>query len=217
MAAAAGIAIVKPHFPFHRAYALAEQLTKSAKLAKQMVDASCSALDFQVVFDTSGAELEPIRERMTGPAGERLTMRPYVVTPLADLAGRRGEDWARRRHYRDGSPSLTRAIEALLRRATDDDFEDAAHLPRSQAHALHDALYQGREIADGRLRQIEHRYGGFDWESLTGPARDGARSLLVPDPAEPGKERVGAYLLDAMELADLAGKDALDAGAEAHR
>jgi len=30
----AGIAIIKPHYPFHQAYALAEDLLKSAKLVK---------------------------------------------------------------------------------------------------------------------------------------------------------------------------------------
>jgi hypothetical protein len=214
VAASAGIAIVKPHFPFHRAYELAEQLTKTAKATKQKFGQTpCSALDFQVIFDTSGAELEPIRERMTVTgSGESLTMRPYVVTPLDHLKGASMDAfaWAERRHYSDGPRPLQAAIEAVLRTPSESsERDDPSHLPRSQAHALHEALYFGRAVADGRLAQIRHRYR-IPWERLTA-----GESLFIPDGKEKGddgeeQERFGAILLDAMELADLGREHALD-------
>ncbi len=213
VAAAAGVAIVKPHFPFHRAYELVEDLIKSAKTSKQRFgNAPCSALDFQVVFDTSGSALDPIRDRLVvDGSGERLTMRPYVVTPLDNLGEPpKGDgsamEWAKSRHYSEGDRSLQKAIEALVATPNEDsERADPSRLPRSQAHALHEALYFGRAVADGRLAQIHHRYPKFPWISLT-DERGGKLSLFVED----GKENYGAYLLDAMELADLAGKDALD-------
>lgn len=222
VAAAAGVAIVKPHFPFHRAYELVEHLIKSAKTSKlRFGTAPCSALDFHVVFDTSGGELEPIRDRMVVEGSlEKLTMRPYVVTPLDRLReppeGDGGAmDWAKRRHYSEGDRSLQKAIEALLATPQEDsERADPSRLPRSQAHALHEALYSGRTVADGRLAQIRHRYPDFPWRRLTDDS-SGNPSLFVEDGKRKGDDgkdhpQYGAYLLDAMELADLAGKDALD-------
>lgn len=202
LAGGAGVAIVKPHFPFHRAYHLAEELVKSAKIAKKHFgDVPCSAIDFHVLFDTSVADLDAIRSRMQGPEKERLTMRPYVVTPLDDLAGsENARVWAGRHHY----DRLQKAVEAVLPKPSDDPDGDDANLPSTQAHALMHSLYQGAAVADGRLAQIEHRYEKFAWHSVTdGP--EGKRSLFIPD--GDGK---GAYLLDAMELADLSGQKALD-------
>lgn len=223
LAAAAGVAIVKPHFPFHRAYELVEQLLKSAKTAKEKFGKTpCSALDFQVVFDTSGSELEPIRDRMTVDSSrESLTMRPYVVTPLKSLkSSPEGHAWACRRHYSDGEHSLEAATEAILRTPkADSERDDPSHLPRSQAHSLHEALYFGRTVADGRLAQIQHRYGAFPWKRLT-EERGGHASLFIEDGMRKDKEgkdylHHGAYLLDAMELADLARQHALDENAHA--
>ncbi|ADP71119.1 hypothetical protein Rvan_1880 [Rhodomicrobium vannielii ATCC 17100] len=219
VAVAAGIAIVKPHFPFHRAYELAEELTGSAKAAKKhFKEIPCSALDFQVVFDSSGGKLEPIRDRLILEDADKtktsLTMRPYVVTPQERLEAATDEakEWAERRHYSEGERSLLCAVAALLKKPDPDkERGDDAFLPRSQAHALREAIYLGRKVADGRLAQIHHRYPNFAWESLTG----NSRSLFVDDGTwkdEEGNEHrlVGTYLLDAMDLADLAGQAALE-------
>ena len=186
----------------------------------------CSALDFHVLFDTSGADLQPIRNRLKidlpvapGNEGsnrrERLYMRPYVVTPLAGLtrADAAALEWAKRRHYDDPEVrSLRGAVRAILTKPKESEREDTAHLPRSQGHALHEALYLGRAVANGRLRQIEHRYPDFPWQ-LVCEGGNGSRSLFVDDGKETvdGQEYecVGAYLLDAMELADLEGEDAI--------
>ncbi len=203
-AAAAGIAIVKPHFPFHQAYALAEQLTRSAKAPKDKVkDTPCSALDFHVLFDSSGADLADIRGRMTTRDGKaRLTMRPYVATPADNLPAGAGGDWARRRLYSadcsTSHPTLIGAARALLT-LSEERAGDEQALPRSQAHALQRAAYESVPLADGLLRQIAHRYDRFEWSGIA-VGQNNARSLFVED-----DDKMAPYLLDAMELADLAG------------
>jgi hypothetical protein len=92
---------------------------------------------------------------------------------------------------------LKGAIDALVRRPEEDASDDRRCLPRSQAHVLHDALYMGEAVANGRLDQIRDRYEEFPWDTLT--VKDNERlRLFRPDDA-----KQGAYLLDAMELADL--------------
>jgi hypothetical protein len=83
----AGIAIVKPHHPFHRAYDLAEELTKSAKTTKTILRSKTlrnvdviSALDFQIVYDDAASDLEKLR-RVWSIGDCRLHNRPYVVSP----------------------------------------------------------------------------------------------------------------------------------------
>jgi len=62
--ASAGVAIVKVHYPFARAYDLAEQLTKSAKRdTKQRLGAQVSALDWHIAASGLAGSLGEIRER----------------------------------------------------------------------------------------------------------------------------------------------------------
>ncbi|MDR9404223.1 MAG: hypothetical protein RI580_12365, partial [Halothece sp. Uz-M2-17] len=90
LSACAGVAVVKRHFPFSVAYELAENLIKSAKTVKNQVTKTdnraipfpCSAIDFHILYDTSGAELGKIREALQPNANTLLYNRPYVVTPL---------------------------------------------------------------------------------------------------------------------------------------
>src|SRR5262249_18890998 len=74
LSACAGVAIVKPHFPFSAAYDLSEQLIRSAKqVKKELLNTNqkdtpepppypCSALDFHALYDASGSNLSHIRK-----------------------------------------------------------------------------------------------------------------------------------------------------------
>jgi len=70
LSACTGVAIVKPHFPFHSAYDLAVDLLLSAKRYCGRVQgmepawSSRSVLDFHVLHDSSDAHLRRIRDRM---------------------------------------------------------------------------------------------------------------------------------------------------------
>jgi hypothetical protein len=150
LSACAGIAIVKPHFPFSEAYHLAEQLIKSAKTVKQKItwpDKSdnsgklypCSAIDFHIVYDSSNLDLKRIRSHLyvdrdtTGKAQTFLCGKPYVVTEAEWLkdAHPNGQTWAQRHRWED----FNKAVKAI----TDKE------LPSGQAHTLRQTLFSGRQ------------------------------------------------------------------------
>jgi hypothetical protein len=210
--AAAGVAIVKPHHPLHRAYELAEELTRSAKsiVKHDLKDPGLSALDFQVVFGDTTSTLDDLRGGWTietrlrrraddgktpapAPADgtkdrtvhTRVHSRPYVVSP-EDRAAVTARDFIRRRHYE----RLTDAIQELNR----ENGEGRPLLSRKQQHELRDALFEGRAVADARLKLIAGRYGVL-WPAFGGDEK----TLFAIDSAGDAQTR----LLDAMDLADL--------------
>jgi len=205
IAAAAGVAVVKPHFPFHRAYDLSEELCKSAKATKKIikdVDGNtipCSALDFQVLFDSSGGQLKPVRNRMAASDDSRLYARPYVVTPPARWADATADAraWAEARLFDEAGdkPALSEAADALARKGDEDNA-----LPRSQLQALLGALDSGADAVDAQFQLIRHRYENFPWKHVT----DDEKRLFFEEPDLADEASVKrTRLLDAMELADL--------------
>ncbi len=171
LTAGAGISIVKPHFPFHRAYELAEELARSAKS-----DKSVSALHYHVHYDSSGADWERIKAQLDVPGNAHLSVQPWAVS-CEDADVRNIE-------------RLWRGIAAL--KATDDDRKP--RLPRGQQHALREALFAGKAIADARLRRIKHRYPDVKWDTIL-PGKD---SLFVKEDGQ-----FITPLLDMMDMADL--------------
>jgi len=206
-----GIAIVKPHHPFHRAYDLAEELTKSAKTTKSILKPdnpkgtsfdAISAFDFQVVYDDAAADLAKLRQAWS--IGDcRLHNRPYVTSdrPRIDVNDPRG--WIA--HHR--VDKLTLAVEALTAGADDD--ADRPRLPRSQQHVLRGSLFAGKEAADARLALIQHRYGEQTTTKLAWHAfgDEPGRSLFYEqETTETGPDknvRFRTRLIDALELIDL--------------
>jgi hypothetical protein len=133
----AGVAIVKPHFPFFAGYQLAEELLKSAKTLKPH-----SAIDYHIMYDTGGIDLGRIRQALTiGSA--RLLARPYAVREANAPLHRAWSD-------------LERRVKAIL--ATDPQAEDRRCLPNSLLHELREGLFLGREAAESRLALVRHRY-----------------------------------------------------------
>lgn len=155
LSAGAGVAIVKPHYPYHSAHGLADGLLRSAKEAKRRVQRNgqpfpCSALDVHVLFDAAQTDLGQLREaRRRAADGARLWGGPYVVSPLDHLAvaDAEGRAWAQDHH-----------LDALLSRlavlkATKD---GRPCLPTSQTHALREALAAGKGVADAAVRERSH-------------------------------------------------------------
>lgn len=133
----AGVAIVKPHFPFFVGYQLAEELLKSAKKLKPQ-----SAIDFHMHYGSGGSNHERILRELTVDRGEtRLMARPYLVGHVDAPQGRTWEDLAHR-------------VEAV--RARDD--EHRRRLPNTMLHDLREGLFLGREAAEARMRLIRERY-----------------------------------------------------------
>lgn len=75
LTAAAGVAIVKAHYPFARAYELSEKLCKSAKRLSRDV----STLDWHIAMSGTLAEIGEIRQREYCTDHGQLEMRPLYL------------------------------------------------------------------------------------------------------------------------------------------
>jgi len=154
----AGIAIIKPKFPFHQAYSLAEQLLQSAKKTK-LISTSISAFDYHVLYDSSGTTLEEIRGKTPFVA------RPYIVTPKKTAKSytddSKKQDWIENHHF------CKLAKRVLVMTAKDDD--DKNQLPNSQMHVLREGLFvadttvKTQKEVDARAKLIAHRYPNFKY------------------------------------------------------
>lgn len=78
--ASAGISIVKMHYPFARAYKLAEELTASAKTLNRETD--CSAIDWHFAQSGLSGSLDMIRhkEYMLEDKQSKLNLRPLTLS-----------------------------------------------------------------------------------------------------------------------------------------
>ena len=196
--ACAGVAVVKTHFPFHRAYDLSAALVGSAK--KLIRADGGQAIDFHVQIDGSAHDLDAIRARLSYSETT-----DQVIAEGDRRSERKVRLYARPYRFDDSSDpgtwgALKKAVEALRASEEQDSGEGPKGLPRSQQHALLKALYLGKSVADGKLAEVRHRYAGFDWDSVLLDKG----SLFGPQPE--GLEDAGglrALLLDALVLADL--------------
>jgi hypothetical protein len=87
---AAGVAIVKTHYPFARAYELSEALCKSAKRLSRDV----STLDWHVAMSGTLADIDEIRKREYQTNDRSLEMRPmYLQRVPTDKATEHWRTW----------------------------------------------------------------------------------------------------------------------------
>jgi len=216
LSACAGIAIVKPHFPFSAAYDLAEELIKSAKQVKRIVIKPknqeslpdepwpCSAIDFHALYDSTASELEEIRGRKV--EGEfrgklvldggktKLYARPYVVTDLDTLQKDKpkGLEWAESHHWRE----LEGRINAILQ--SDEADTERRALPNSQLHDLRAGLFLGKDVANDRYQLISHRYEKANLKNFE--EKDGG--IFFEDSDSRKNQFNATKLLDAMDAAN---------------
>lgn len=187
----AGIAIIKPHYPFHQAYYLAEQLLRSAKTSKE-VSPSLSALDYHVLYDSSGVDLDEIRAKFK----DFKVARPYIVSNEEHLKSFANDDRVKFRKFSE----LRTRVETML-----EEQDGKRNLPNSQLHTLRERLHLGTPEADAFARTIAHRYDK--------PERDdepfkklyvekGKESLFFEEIDEDGKKHKLTHFLDAMEIAE---------------
>ncbi|PSB21782.1 hypothetical protein C7B76_04915 [filamentous cyanobacterium CCP2] len=208
LSACAGVAIIKPHFPFSIAYELAEKLTKSAKQVKEIVKNTangnksypCSALDFHMVYDASGVDLSHIRKKLLVDNGQtQLHSRPYVVTPDVKLP----QDSVTNLNW--VSVHRWETFEQRVKKLAETDEEGRRKLPNSQIHDLRAGLTLGQALADARYQLIYKRYAKQGISTLEGSEK----SLFVQEPdIEEGTGGKGARgkritgLLDAIDAID---------------
>ena len=183
----AGIAFVKPAFPFWRAYELAESLTRTVKRTKDLDAAACgkSGLAFHRVT-TSGLR-EPGTEFATATAGAHqriLTCCPYRV----DDADAEGATTANLR-------ALMKAVDAL---------------PRGPLRELLGELYRGADEFNQRherMAAVIKERGGEQWKNLlaalariTIPKEDGKQFWCIKWDPVSRAEIWRTPLRDALEL-----------------
>jgi len=218
---AAGVAIVKPHYPFFASYSMAESLLATTKqFVKKRVrtrgqgEVPCTAFDFHVHHSASGDDLPEIREELERtvdvvPRGEnakrktrcRLWGGPWIVTSLAD--DHQNEFTSRRAWSR-----LSRRAREIVRRDKYD--EGRSVLPSSQLHELRAALFDGPRAIDERLDLIRHRYRDVAWRHVLEAGHGDELSAFwaeTPDQEEDERREIKevrvSSLRDAMALAKL--------------
>ncbi|MBW4652150.1 MAG: hypothetical protein KME20_03725 [Kaiparowitsia implicata GSE-PSE-MK54-09C] len=215
LSACAGVAIVKRHFPFSVAYSLAAELIRSAKQVKQQLtcpvtdqipDAPpfpCSALDFHILYDTTGIDLEAIQAKLTPEAQTRLYNRPYIVSKLAQLEEAEGYAWATLHDWE----TLSQRVQWLKQGKALGDRKDQTtpntteekHPPplsSSQYHLLRDALFRGKDAADAQYGLIRQRY------DLAKFAESENRDSLFHATTDDSDEVFVTSFLDALEAMD---------------
>lgn len=178
LTAAAGVAIVKPKFPFHHAYRLAEELCASAKAASR----EASMLDFHVLFDSADASLTRLR---APGALEGKLLRPYIAGLITGAVA--GETWA---------GALHRAGSLLALDPAD------PPLPRTQAAALRTQLDTpanaetrfSRQIADGQPHRVRAARLGSGQQPPT---------LFWQQHTQDGGTRTVTALIDALDLVEV--------------
>jgi len=182
LSACAGVAIIKSHFPFSVAYLLAEE--SSAKVVKKKLQNSdknnvpfpCSALDFHILYDASGVELDQIREKLDLDAHKnQLWGGPYIITKAEDLRGASNWEWSQLHRWE----KLISRVNILQ---TKDD-EGKRLLPNSQMHDLREGLFLGKIGADAKLQLIYERYEKQGLAALV-EKKEEPRSLFWQESAE---------------------------------
>lgn len=141
LTACAGIAIVKAHYPFARAYQLADELCRSAKNYRREIrglrsdwDGSC--LDWHFALSGLSGGIEEIRNREYRVQAGSLTLRPVALGATPQDSGRtwtviekgiaefQGEGWAGRRNkvkaLRDALREGPDAVEHFLTKFNED-------------------------------------------------------------------------------------------------
>lgn len=142
ISACAGIAIMKPNFPFYRAYEIAEGCCKRAKVKARSYSRQSGKIgnyiDFHIVHGSIGDLSEIQKREYTVTEGDKdiyMQMRPYVVPMKV------GED-------RKNSLEIFYEIS---------DFLKESPVARSKWKALRNAYYEGRKEAELSLKLIERR------------------------------------------------------------
>lgn len=149
--ACAGVAVVKPHFPFHRAYHLAEALCQSAKhRAKALGNETdpSSWLDFHIVHSGLPIDLDTTRKSMYSISG---------MNVVPDICG---NQYTSKRYHLIARPYQVSGKSIQRRFSWEDQLSRVYHLqkwPRSRAKGLRESLFTSKQAATEYLAECESR------------------------------------------------------------
>jgi hypothetical protein len=188
LTASAGVALVKPHFPFHAAYDLAEDLLDGAKAWSRRCGAGRGVLDFLLLHDSVAAEVERLRRERWRSRDRRIALwaGPYLLNQDAD-----GATSLQARH---DISALDGRVEAI--RARDDDT-GRRRIPRTVLHDLRGAAVQGEAAAIARLALVQPTLAGVDGTGPLDPLLTDGRLWWDEDGG------LVCPLVDAMDVARL--------------
>lgn len=174
LTASAGIAVIKPHHPFAQAYALAEELTVSAKRVT-VNGMTLTGFDVHVAHNSTLRPLAQLREYLHTDEGPPIARHggPYLLDHPSDLPG-----------------SLRQHSLALFGEVSDYLGADG-WLSGAQAHAL-------REAANRSLGEYEHHLA-----LIVGRAEDPGRAHELLSVRRDGRFGPFLRLFDAMHLRGL--------------
>lgn len=200
--ACAGIAFIKPHFPFYQAYELAEELLKSAKQVKQRIKKNgkvvpCSAVDFHVVADSSLSPLESIRDKLLVDSGQTsLFSKPYLTTDEESLFHCDNSDWWR--------PRLWGNFASLANALTAEDAQGNKYLSGSQLNHLREAMFAGKDYSMRTWRLLRSQVSRLSFND----SAEGAQHAVPLAHIEAQlfyeiQEKSFTSILDAIEVMDL--------------
>lgn len=203
-AACAGVAIVHKKYPFHQAYALAEELCTSAKRFGAEIDSEgrVSALDWHIEFGQLKDGLFAQREDYRTEDGCRMELRPVtVLTPAGVDPDNLKRVTGDRRTY-----DFFRAMHRAMR-------GEYGKIARSKIKELRTAVKQGRTATEFFLhdRQIgDLVYHSFSAQYRTEAERrdeyqkllDGARGSLQKDVFAEIDGVTRCLFFDAVEMID---------------
>jgi hypothetical protein len=132
LTACAGVAIVKSHYPFARAYSLAEDLCASAKRYRREKEIDGSCLDWHFALSGLSGSLKEVRDREYQASAGSLTLRPVTLAAnpkqvqrswlviekgidafQKDWAGHHNKIKALRDVLREGPAAVERFVEAV--------------------------------------------------------------------------------------------------------
>jgi hypothetical protein len=161
LTACAGVAVVKSHYPFARAYDLSEELCSSAKKFRHTANIQGSALDWHITPGGLYADLETMRERDYIVSEGALTLRPVS---LADEGGARSwhkvegltkgfqGDWSERRNkaklLRDALREGTSAVERFLTIYADSPLPPFSNFDKAGWHDGRCGYFDALELMD---------------------------------------------------------------------
>lgn len=181
----AGVALVKPHHPFSNAAELAEGLCRSAK------QEAGSTVDFHVLFDSVGSNLDAVREPLcvAAPHSGELALWGGPYTTEACGKGHRCE-----------CPSFTHLEEvttAMRVPVPTDGGRDRPLIGGTIAHRLRDALTSGGAAITRASEQVKLRTSAEAWNQINGHV---VIAKANPAANEPGFR---SRWLDAIALSDV--------------
>jgi len=126
LTASAGISIVKAHYPFSRAYSLAEELCRKAKKYRRDINYDASCIDWHFALSGLSGTIEDIRRREYKVDKGLLCLRPVIV----------GDAKAGSNFYRTWA-----AVEKSIEELQGENWAER----RNKLKALRDALREGPE------------------------------------------------------------------------